>query len=200
MANILLTKEFEVQKWKSFKFLDLTTFRIKYEWISELLLACFLKYKVLCKESFTLLLLGHFRIYLIIKYSLSSKRRTKRPCSVEISSCRVWGSRLDFSRNCGARKGLCWSRSLSTSNRRCCCSALSYAASSNSGGWAARRTQSGKMSWRYKKRNVVIWCLSSVRVTSFHPVLLRCVLILPQWFIIGLFAWTVSPRISQFDL
>lgn len=81
---------------------------------------------------------------------LSCMTSTRRLCSVGTSSCRVWVSRLAFSRSCGARRGLCWSRSRSISNRPYYCSASSCAASSNSGGWAARRTRSGKMCWRYE--------------------------------------------------
>lgn len=83
-------------------------------------------------------------------FPLSCRRNTRRRCSAGTSSCRVWASRLGFSRSCGARRGLCWSRSRSTLNRLCYCSASNCAASSNSGGWAARRTPSGKTSWRYE--------------------------------------------------
>lgn len=89
-------------------------------------------------------------IILNVLFHSTSRRSIRRLFSVGTSSCRVWVSRHGCSRSYGARRGLCWSRSLSTSNKLCWCLASNYAASSNSGDWAARKTLSGKMSLRYE--------------------------------------------------
>jgi len=45
---------------------------------------------------------------------------------------------LGFSRSCGVRRGIFWSKNPSTSNRPCYCSVSNYAASSNSGDWVVK--------------------------------------------------------------